>query len=358
MITERDLYSVLVVAKKVDDAINEGLAALNATLDEVNVEVVDAGGFLRKAKVRLTLEKEEPEVKKEEPEKKVEPPAEKPEKAEKPIKTEKSDKVEKTEKPEKPEKAEKSEKPVKTDKAEKPEKATAQKPAKKADKPEKPAKTEKVEKPSKPENAEKEENVEKGDKVKKVEKPTREEEIEALNKACGFIKEVVALMGFTAEVKQDESDPELINIDAPAGDDSLIIGRHGETLSALSYLAETGARAEKTRVNVTVDCNGYRGRRAASLTAMAHRRADEAVNKGRRIKLDAMERIDRRTVHNALTDDDRVTTASEGKEPYRFVVIIPKDERKGGKRRGGRDRHNRGRSEKPVEPSESDGAEE
>lgn len=345
MISERDLNSVLVVAKKVDDAISEGLAALGATLDEVKVEVVDAGGFLRKAKVRLTLDKEEPEVKKEEP-KKTEPA--------KPEKSEKSEPAEKTVKSEKTEKTatQKTEKPVKSDKEAKPEKTV------KTEKPEPAEKSTKAEKPKKVEKAEKPEKVEKAEKVEKTEKPTKEEEIEALNKACGFIKEVVALMGFTVDVKQDESDPELINIDAPAGDDSLIIGRHGETLSALSYLAETGARAEKTRVSVTVDCNGYRGRRAASLTAMAHRRADEAVNKGRRIKLDAMERIDRRTVHNALTGDDRVTTASEGKEPYRFVVIIPKDERRGGKRRGGRDRHNHGRADKPAEPIEENGAEE
>ncbi|MCH5159046.1 MAG: KH domain-containing protein [Clostridiales bacterium] len=350
MISERDLNSVLVVAKKMDDAISEGLAALGVTIDEVKVEVIDSGGFLRKAKVRLTLEKEEePEVKKEE-------------KPEKPAKAEKTEKTEKTE-PVKKEKAEKATKPTvekpaaqKSDKTEKPEKPVKSEKPENAE-PVKPAKKEKTEKAAKPEKpaAQKSEKIEKGEnveKVEKTEKPTKEEEAAALNKACGFIKEVVALMGFTVDVKQDESDPELINIDAPAGDDSLIIGRHGETLSALSYLAETGARAEKTRVSVTVDCNGYRGRRAASLSAMAHRRADEAVNKGRRIKLDAMERIDRRTVHNALTDDDRVTTASEGKEPYRFVVIIPKDERKGGKRRGGRDRHRHDRAEKPAAPIE------
>ena len=141
--------------------------------------------------------------------------------------------------------------------------------------------------------------------------------------ALAFIKDVTEKMGFVATVEADDSG-ENISISAAEGDDSLIIGRHGETLSALSYLAETCARAEKSHISITVDCNGYRERRAASLTAMARRRANECAAKRRKIKLEPMERVDRRTVHNALTDDERVTTASEGKEPYRCVVILPK----------------------------------
>lgn len=314
MISEKDENSVLVVAKKVDDAINEGLAALGATLDEVKVEVVESGGLFRKAKVKLTLEKDEPaETKKDGKHEKES------DKAASSVGQEGQAKVEKQ----------------------------AKKPQKAADTI-----------PPKPVPPKQEEAVPAEEK-KKPQVQSREEEAAAQDKAFGFVKEVVALMGFTAQVDRDPADPELINIDAPAGDDSLLIGRHGETLSALSYLAETGARADKTRVSVTVDCNGYRGRRAASLTAMARRRADEAVNKGRRIKLEPMERIDRRTVHNALTGDDRVSTASEGKEPYRFVVITPKDEQKGGRRHHHRrDRYERGeKQEAPVE-TESEQSEE
>ena len=142
-------------------------------------------------------------------------------------------------------------------------------------------------------------------------------------------------MGFEG-VSYETSEDGTISIDAPAGDDSLIIGRHGETLSALAYLAETGARAEKNRVNITVDCNGYRERRQQSLAGLARRKADECVRRHRKIKLEPMERIDRRTVHSALNDDNRVITSSEGKEPYRCVVIIPKS----------RDRRENNREEK------------
>lgn len=293
------MKSIEVTAKKVNDAIEQGLKELGAKLDDVTVEVIESGGLFRKAKVRLTLDEPEKPSEPEKTEKSAKPEkVEKTEKAEKPVKSEKTDKVEKPEKIEKveaakSEKPEKAEKPEKTDKAES---AKSEKPEKKNDR-------------KKPEDK----------------KPTerREADAAALGQACEFVKEVVKKMGFEATVAVNAS-AETIEITAPQGDDSLIIGRHGETLSAIQYLAETGARAEKHHINIVVDCNGYRDRRAASLSSMAHRKADECIRRNRKIKLEPMERIDRRTVHYALGDDDRVTTASEGKEPYRCVVIIPK----------------------------------
>ena len=298
--------TIEVTAKKVDDAINQGLTQLGASLDEVNVEVLDAGGFLRKAKVRLTLER---------PAEKSEPKAqaekqEKPEKSDKPVKPQgeqqKSSVAPSVEqKPADKEKTEKKQDAPK--KAQKPAAAPVQKPEKAAP----PEKT----------GSEKSEKTEKA--VESKPRKRTEEDKAAAARALEFIKEIVHKMGFEGvEYKTDESG-EHIEMTAQGGDDSLIIGRHGETLSALSYIAETCARAEKCHVNIVVDCNGYRERRAASLSAMARRRANECVEKRRKIKLEPMDRIDRRTVHNALNDDTRVSTASEGKEPHRYVVIIP-----------------------------------
>ncbi|MDE7164878.1 MAG: Jag N-terminal domain-containing protein [Clostridiales bacterium] len=282
-------------AKKVDDAIKLGLAQLGASLDEVKVEVLDQGGLFRKAKVRLTLEREE-EPKKEEiaPEKiqkKPEPPTEKkPE----PKHTEKQKSAEKVEP--------------------KPEKKPTEKVEHSAEK-----KTES----KKAHSADKVKNAEAGEVAESHPAKTSEETKQAIARATEFIAELVKKMGFTEATVEAQENGD-VAITAPDGDDSLIIGRHGETLSAISFLAETLGRAEKQHVNIVADCNGYRGRRAASLTAMAKRRAGEAVAKHRKIKLEPMERVDRRTIHNALGDDDRVTTASEGKEPYRYIVIIPK----------------------------------
>ncbi len=358
--------TIEVTAKKADEAIKKGLEQLGANLDDVKVEVIDAGGIFRKAKVRLTVDDPEPEKPEavEKPEKSEQKAtAEKPEKSEKiehnAAETKTSEKAEKAEKAEKPEKAEKTakeNKPVKAEKAEKPKKEGLPKRAEKSEKAEiaetaedsadrdgacaetgkaetaengarakKSKKTEKSAKPDKPADPEKKEKVADGGEEHAAgsEEHKRAKEA-AYENALELVRETVKLMGFEAQVERDPNCAENIVITADAGDDSLLIGRHGDTLAALSFIAETVSRAEKNHISVVVDCNGYRARRAATIEQMAKRRANEAVAKNRRIKLEPMGRIDRRTVHNALSGDDRVTTLSEGKEPHRFVVIAPK----------------------------------
>ncbi|MDE6618713.1 MAG: Jag N-terminal domain-containing protein [Clostridiales bacterium] len=289
--------TIEVTAKKVDDAIKQGLAELGASLDEVQVEILEPGGLFRKAKVRLTLEREDEQQKEQAPAPKAKNEAVE-QSAQKPETEKKTEPVQETKKVEKPTAA-KSEKPTA------PKQKSNEQKAKKESAP-----------VSKAENK-KAENVEP--------RPAHnsEEAKQAVAKATEFITELVQKMGF-AEATVEGKDNGDVSITAPAGDDSLLIGRHGETLSAISFLAETLGRAEKQHVTIVADCNGYRERRAASLTAMAKRRANECASKHRKIKLEPMERIDRRTIHNALTDDERVTTMSEGKEPYRYIVIIPK----------------------------------
>ncbi len=288
--------TIEVTAKKVEDAIKQGLEQLGATLDEVDVEIVESGGLFRKAKVRLTLDKEEPEKpqKKTEQTKTPETPAKKQDGAQ-------------SRKPTETPTASKTETPAPTKKQEAP--APAKKQGEK-----KPQQQQQKQKPT----AQSDEHKE--DRPKK----TSAEYKAALDKSVDFVKTVLEKMGFADGVTVEANADGDIDITAPAGDDSLIIGRHGDTLSALGFLAETLSRADKSHINFTVDCNGYRGRRASSLTAMAKRRADECVNKQRKIKLEPMDRVDRRTIHNALNDDNRVSTASEGKEPHRYVVIYPK----------------------------------
>ena len=305
------MRSVEVTAKKVQDAINQGLEQLGVRLDEVTVEVIEQGGLFRKAKVKLTVDADaEAENSAASADKKSERKSERG-----------------SEEPKAPvnkENAQPAGKPAKNsaEKKEKTEKPSAGKPqTNKIEKTDKP-----IQKPEKAEKAKKQKPENSDDPKEKTEerKPSREESATARAHAFEFIKGCIERMGFDG-VTFETSDDGTIAIAASEGDDSLIIGRHGETLSALAYLAETGARAEKSKVNITVDCNGYRERRQASLSAMARRKADECVRRHRKIKLEPMERTDRRTVHFALNDDNRVITSSEGKEPYRCVVIIPKN---------------------------------
>ena len=171
--------------------------------------------------------------------------------------TKKPAKAETEQKPDKPAKSDKSDRAEKPEKAEKPDCAAKQKsdaPAKQsakapAQKPDgvKPAGKKQAVKPA----AERATDAQE----KPVSKPRalRDEDKAAAAKALEFVKGIVVKMGFDDATVEVGDNPEKINITAPQGDDSLIIGRHGETLSALAYLAETGARAEKCHINVTVD---------------------------------------------------------------------------------------------------------
>jgi spoIIIJ-associated protein len=109
-----------------------------------------------------------------------------------------------------------------------------------------------------------------------------------------------------------------------SGDDlGLLIGRHGQTIDAIQYLAN--AIAYRTygddRKDVVVDAAGYRERRRETLEALALRSAQRAVSTGEPVELEPMSSIERRIVHLRLQDEPGVSTRSEGDEPYRYVVV-------------------------------------
>ncbi len=111
-----------------------------------------------------------------------------------------------------------------------------------------------------------------------------------------------------------------------AGDDlGLLIGRHGQTIDAIQYLANVIAwRAYgDERKDVVVDAAGYRERRRATLESLALRSAEQATARGKPVELEPMSSIERRIVHLCLKDLAGVSTRSEGEEPYRYVVVEP-----------------------------------
>jgi len=111
-----------------------------------------------------------------------------------------------------------------------------------------------------------------------------------------------------------------------AGDDlGLLIGRHGQTIDAIQYLAS--AVVYRTygddRKDVVVDASGYRARRRETLESLAMRSAEQAASTGEPVALEPMSSVERRIVHVRLQDESGVSTRSEGEEPYRYVVVDP-----------------------------------
>ena len=107
------------------------------------------------------------------------------------------------------------------------------------------------------------------------------------------------------------------------GDDmGILIGKHGQTLDSLQYLTNLVANKNtENRVHIVIDVENYRDRRAETLTRLAKRLADKVKKSGERIVLEPMNPHERKIIHTALQNDSKITTLSEGSEPFRKVVI-------------------------------------
>ena len=120
----------------------------------------------------------------------------------------------------------------------------------------------------------------------------------------------------------------VVTVTCSGEDLGLFIGKHGQTIDAIQYLANAVARAEGSEHEIVVDAAGYRARRNASLEAVASRSARQAATTGSAVELDPMTPVERKIVHETLKDDPEVETQSEGSEPNRYVVVLPRQQRR------------------------------
>lgn len=161
-------------------------------------------------------------------------------------------------------------------------------------------------------------------------------------RAVKFLEELLDRMNILAKVSL-VSEGEKIEINVVAETSASVIGYHGEVLDALQSLAGAVANTgNKNYVRVVVDCENYRGKREDTLVNLAEKLAEKAVRQGRNISLEPMGPYERRVIHSALAASEVVTTTSEGKEPNRYVVIVPNEKKEQRPRSGGynRDRGN------------------
>ncbi|GAB4286073.1 MAG: protein jag [Coriobacteriia bacterium] len=152
-----------------------------------------------------------------------------------------------------------------------------------------------------------------------------EDEIDQIaDEAVAVLNEILACFQLTPEIEEYEGDEGEIILDIVGDDLGILIGRHGRTLEALQTVVSsiTNRRIER-RFPVVVDVSGYKYRRRLKIEEIAKRAADRAKRQGRPVSLRPMSSFERKVVHVALRNDRRVTTASEGEEPFRCVVIHP-----------------------------------
>jgi spoIIIJ-associated protein len=139
------------------------------------------------------------------------------------------------------------------------------------------------------------------------------------------VERIAYEIGVRCTVEVEETGEEILAV--CDGDDlGMLIGRHGQTIDAIQYLANAivfRGRYED-RKPIVVDAAGYRDRRQATLDALAVRMAEQASATGQRVELEPMTAVERKIVHERLKDDPEVETASEGTEPNRYVVVYPR----------------------------------
>lgn len=148
---------------------------------------------------------------------------------------------------------------------------------------------------------------------------------EKQNSTVEFIQKILEYLDETAKAELKE-DSEKTVISLTSGNSTSLIGKKGEVIDALQTLA--GAKeniGRKDYKKVVVDCENYRDRREDTLVKLANRLEKKATEMRREIVLEPMNPYERRIIHTALAKSETVTTKSDGKEPNRYVVIVPND---------------------------------
>lgn len=141
-----------------------------------------------------------------------------------------------------------------------------------------------------------------------------------------YLTQLLKNLGFIAniEIKANNGVP---TYTIYSDNDSLLIGKNGKNLQALSIIVNQYIKKEVGQnYKFLIDVNSYKEKHERALVRLAKKVAREVATTKIEAKMDSMNSYERRIVHNALTNNKKVYTESEGEEPNRYVVIKPKEE--------------------------------
>ena len=163
-----------------------------------------------------------------------------------------------------------------------------------------------------------EETVSKADK--------KESMARAEEKGRAFLSKIFEEMKLDVVIDVRENNGYLV-FDLQGKNLGILIGRRGDTLDSLQFLLNLVINEKNNaKVKGIIDIENYRAKREETLIGLGHKLAAKARKTGQKVVLEPMNPQERRIIHMALQNDKRVTTYSEGEEPYRKVVIEPLEE--------------------------------
>ena len=140
-----------------------------------------------------------------------------------------------------------------------------------------------------------------------------------------FLIDVLKAMGMEGvEILSKVDEDGALSIEMKGDNMGILIGKRGQTLDSLQYLTNRVAnKSQDGYVRVKLDTEDYRRRRKETLENLAKNIAYKVKRTRKPVSLEPMNPYERRIIHSALQGDDRVSTHSEGEEPYRRVVVTP-----------------------------------
>lgn len=142
--------------------------------------------------------------------------------------------------------------------------------------------------------------------------------------ANDFLGNVFDKMGIDIKYTCEAVDDTIV-VSIEGKDAGIVIGKRGHTLDSLQYLTSLVVNKDKDKyTRIIINAESYRQKREKTLIDLANRLASKVGHNGKSIRLEPMNPYERRIIHSALQGNRKVTTKSEGEDPYRRVVIDKK----------------------------------
>lgn len=149
------------------------------------------------------------------------------------------------------------------------------------------------------------------------------EKEDGIQVAIDYLLDVATKMGAVITIDVEEVGKD-VKLQIKGDSLGMLIGKHGQTLNALQYLTQLIANKTTSQYkNIIVNLGDYRERRHETLVILANKMADKALKTKRAVHLEPMPSFERKIIHAILSENEQIETHSEGRDPYRYIVIKP-----------------------------------
>ena len=143
--------------------------------------------------------------------------------------------------------------------------------------------------------------------------------------AENFVSDLLKAMDISSQITVTEEDKNTLAINLEGEEMGVLIGKRGQTLDAVQYLTSLVVNKYSDHyIRIKMDTEDYRSRRRKTLEALANNLAMKVKKTGKKFTLEPMSPNERRIVHSTLQKYKFIETHSEGEEPFRRVIIVPK----------------------------------